>query len=106
MTEGSAMQALTGWHILRSELLSLKSFLFIETLSSSLTLKSVENNGRLSLFFSLVFKRAVILVYKENCKLKKKLVRQESVLIKATISCFIFLLMLSWKPAKNPGITN
>lgn len=34
----------------------------------------------------LVFKRAVILVYKENCKLKKKLVRQELILIKATVS--------------------
>lgn len=77
MTEGSAMQSLTGWHPEIPELLSLKSFLFIETLSSSPTLKFAENNGRLSLFFSLVFKRAVILVYKENSKLKKKLVRQE-----------------------------
>lgn len=45
---------------------------------------------------SLVFKRAVILVYKENCKLKKKLVRHELTLIKANFLDCIFLL-LNWE---------
>lgn len=52
--------------------------------SSNLTWgEFAENNKTFLLFlclfsflkFPLVFKRAVILVYKENCKLKKKLVR-------------------------------
>lgn len=45
--------------------------------SSNLTLEGFAENNKTFLFLELflVFKRAVILVYKENCKLKKKQVR-------------------------------
>ena len=58
------------WNL--EELCSIKIFSF-----SSMLGECVLNNDVSFSSLSLVFKRAVILVYKENCKLKKKLVRHE-----------------------------